>query len=222
MIPAAAAVVFDCDGVLVDSEPHSSAAWLHVLARLGHPATVADVAACTGLGFIPTHASLSRIAPLPPPGSLWPDLLAALQRSFAGGLDVFKDAVRVLDAARVAGVPVAVASASPRARLDLTLEIAGLAGVFAASVAGDEVEAGKPDPAVYRAALDLLGAVAADAAAIEDSVAGVQSAQAAGLRVVAVVRAGADHTALEETGALVVDELSPADIGIEYPRGDTP
>lgn len=214
MIEALTAVVFDCDGVLVDSEPHSLVAWLDVLADLGHAATEADVQACIGLGFDPTHASLCRIGPLPGRDEVWPALLAALRRSFDRGLEVFDDAISLLDAASAAGLRTAVASASPRSRLNLTLRVAGLAGRFEASVSGDEVAAGKPDPAVYLAALDRLGVAAANAVAIEDSVAGVQSARAAGLRVVAVVRNGADRAALAEVGATVVDGLAPSQLGI--------
>ncbi len=214
MIEALTAVVFDCDGVLVDSEPHSLVAWLDVLADLGHAATEADVKACIGLGFDPTHAALCRIGPLPGRDEVWPALLAALRRSFDRGLEVFDDAIGLLDAASAAGLRTAVASTSPRSRLDLTLRVAGLAGRFEASVSGDEVAAGKPDPAVYLAALDRLGVAAANAAAIEDSVAGVQSARAAGLWVLAVVRNGADRAALAEVGATVVDGLAPFQLGI--------
>lgn len=214
MTGAAAAVVFDCDGVLVDSEPHSRAAWLGVLGALGHPATEADIAGCTGLGFEPTHAVLSRLGRLPDPAEVWPGLLQALRRSFDGGLRVFADAADLLDAASGAGLSTAVASASPRARLDLTLDVAGLAGRFDVSVAGDEVAAGKPDPAIYLAVLDRLGVAAADAVAIEDSVAGVRSAQAAGLRVVGALRTDTDRAALRAAGATVVDRLAPVQLGI--------
>ncbi len=211
------AVVFDCDGVLVDSEPHSVAAWLEVLAPLGHPATERDVAACTGLGFEATHAALAAIAPLPPAGELWGPLLAALGRSFARGLTVFGDAITVLDEAVAAGVPVAVASASPRSRLDLTLEAAGLGSRFAVSVAGDEVASGKPAPDVYLAAARGLGVDPERCLAVEDSVAGVTAAIAAGMAVVAVARPGAAPARLAAAGARVVPSLDAAAIGLRPP-----
>ncbi|OFW66339.1 MAG: hypothetical protein A2Z12_09860 [Actinobacteria bacterium RBG_16_68_21] len=206
MIPAA--VVFDCDGVLVDSEPHSIAAWLEVLGGWGHPATGADVAGCIGLGFVPTHEALSVVAPLPSPDIVWPTLLAALERSFRGGLEVFDDAVAVVDECMARRVPMAVVSASPRARLDLTLAAAGLAGRFGVSVAGDEVPHPKPAPDGYLAAAVGLGMAAGACVAVEDSPAGVRSAAAAGMRVVAVVRPGADGESLEAAGATVVAQLT--------------
>ena len=198
----------------MDSEPHSIAAWLDVLGGYGHAATESDVDACTGLGYEPTYTSLSAIAPLPPSGEVWPALLAALERSFDRGLVVFADAVAMLDAVEEAGLPVAVASASPRQRLDLTLRVAGLASRFAASVAGDEVAASKPDPAVYLAALEALGSGASGAVAIEDTVAGALSALGAGMAVIAVARREGSADSLGETGAFVVDRLEPGHLGL--------
>ena len=219
MIPAA--VVFDCDGVLVDSEPHSVVSWMDVLAGIGHPAALADVEACTGLGFAPTYDVLNSLAPLPPAEAVRQRLLEALQRSFARGLGVFPDAVAVLDACLGAGLRVAVASASPRERLDLTLRTAGLIDRFTVSIAGDEVQRGKPAPDVYLAAADRMGADPASCVAVEDTPTGVQAAAAAGMRVVAVARPGADRALLEAAGATVVEHLT-ADLvlGVRLGTGD--
>ncbi len=213
MIERPAAVVFDCDGVLVNSEPHSVVAWLDVLSRYGHPATKADLEGCVGLGFGQTHAVLGATKPLPPSGEVWPVLLVALERSFNEGLRVFADAIALLDAVDAAGLPVALASASPRQRLDLTLRAAGLVGRFSVSIAGDEVAASKPDPAVYSAALVALGRTASETVAIEDSVAGVMAAAGAGMRVVAVARDDDSKELLHATDALVVDRLDPTLLG---------
>lgn len=207
-------MVFDCDGVLVDSEPHSLIAWLEVLDGFGHPATEADIEACTGLGYASTHQFLNRIEPIPSPRDVWPSLLEALERSFRGGLEVFPDAVSVLDAAIAADLPVAVASASPRQRLDLTLDVSGLIGRFAVSVAGDEVAAEKPDPAVYLAAIEALDRSASGVVAIEDSVAGAISAAGAGLDVIAIARHPADLVPLAAVGVRVVERLEPALVGL--------
>ena len=213
MIPEA--VVFDCDGVLVDSEPHSRRSWVRVLRALNHPGSTDDVAACTGLGFLPTREALVRLGPLPDPAELWPVLMDALEWSYSDGLDRFDDAVAALDAVVAAGVPVAVASASPRERLDLTLRAADLSDRFVVSVAGDEVPAGKPAPDGYIAALRSLGVAADGAMAVEDSVMGVRSAQAAGLGVIAVVREAHVRDDLVATGAIVVDRVEPRHLGIQ-------
>jgi beta-phosphoglucomutase-like phosphatase (HAD superfamily) len=202
------AVVFDCDGVLVDSEPHSVAAWLSVLDDLDHLATGDDVESCTGLGFLPTWEHLNGIDPLPPVDEVWPRLLDALAGSFRGNLTAFPDAMMVLDHCVGDGVPVAVVSASPRERLDLTLRSAGLDGVFGVSISGDDVANGKPAPDGYAAAAAALAVDAAGCVAVEDSVAGITAALSAGMPVVAVVREEASRAALVATGAEVVDRLT--------------
>lgn len=209
-----AAVVFDCDGVLVDSEPHSVAAWVDVLGRLKHPAGERQIAACTGFGFEPTHDFLNEIAPLPPKAKVWPMLLAALGRSFGGGLRVFPDGIALLRACDEAEIPVAVASASPRARLDLTLRAAGLDRRFRVSVSGDDIARGKPAPDCYLAAAKRLGVDPVDCIAIEDSDTGAEAAIASGMRTIAVVREMSDRAALVATGAVVVDSLDPSLLGI--------
>jgi beta-phosphoglucomutase-like phosphatase (HAD superfamily) len=206
------AVVFDCDGVLVDSEPHSVIAWLDVLSALNHPARADDIERCTGLGFEATHAVLSELGDLPEPEDVWPRLLGALEASFRSGLAVFSDAAAAVTAVRLAGIPTAVVSSSPRQRLDLTLESAGFS--FAVSVAGDEVVAPKPDPSGYLEAIRRLGSPPDPIRVVEDTPTGVEAAVVAGCEVVAVAREAHHAEALERAGAVVVTELTPADLGL--------
>lgn len=207
-----AAVVFDCDGVLVDSEPHSVASWLTVLARYGHPATAADIEACIGLGYGPTRDALAVLGSLPDHATLWPQLLTALGDSYRVGLVRFEDAMASLAACRRAGIPTAVATASPRARLHVTLFSAGLS--FEVSVAGDEVEHPKPAPDVYLRAAELLEVDPRHCAAVEDTPIGARAALAAGMRTLAVVRRESDREALRATGAVVVDSVTPEALGL--------
>jgi beta-phosphoglucomutase-like phosphatase (HAD superfamily) len=200
------AVVFDCDGVLVDSEPHSWAAWRTAAAHHGHTLTDGDVAACTGMSYADTHAHLASLVggALPGPEALLPELLSALESSYAAGLRRFDDAVGAVAELAFEGVPLAVASSSVRARLDLTLAAADLGRYFDVTVAGDEVAAGKPAPDVYLRAAELLGADPRNCVAVEDSGPGAAAALAAGMRVIGVAR-NADHAGrLVEVGAGVV------------------
>ena len=84
----------------------------------------------------------------------------------------------------------------------------------AVSVAGDEVAAEKPDPAVYLAAIEALDRSASGVVAIEDSVAGATSAVRAGLDVIAIERHPADLALLTAAGVRMVDRLEPALIGL--------
>jgi HAD superfamily hydrolase (TIGR01509 family) len=82
--------------------------------------------------------------------------------------------------------PLGVASSSNRPLIDLVLEVSGLAPLFRATVSSEEVGRGKPAPDVYVEAARRLGVAPERAAAIEDSEAGIRSASAAGMRVVAI------------------------------------
>ena len=103
--------------------------------------------------------------------------------------------------------PLAIASSANRELIDLALELAGLAGLFEASVSSEEVARGKPAPDVYREAARRLGVDARECAAVEDSENGIRSAKAAGMRVVAVPNRAFPPSpeALAEADAVVAD-----------------
>jgi HAD superfamily hydrolase (TIGR01509 family) len=92
------------------------------------------------------------------------------------------DAVRAL----AADLPLGLASSSTPGLIAAVLRIAGLTDCFRAAVSSQEVPRGKPAPDVYLRALELLGVAPADAVAVEDSGAGIRSAAAAGMRVLAI------------------------------------
>src|SRR5688572_18529803 len=133
------AVIFDCDGTLVDSEPLARTAWERSLAPHGYTVTEADLATKTGLPFPRVHAYFADLVELPEADRFWASYAAELFALIDRGLVLFDDAVAAARELRARGVPVAVASSSPRERLDRTLERAGLADAFDVTVAGDEV-----------------------------------------------------------------------------------
>lgn len=203
MIP----VVFDCDGVLVDSETLAWDAWRAVLAEYGCRLTDDDVARCTGRTERDTYEELARRCSLPPYETFADRLADALAARFTESLAAFEDAVDTLEILHRRGHRLAVASSSTRSRLDLSLALTGLDGFFEVSVAGDEVAHGKPAPDLFQAAVERLGVE--EAVAVEDTPAGIASAKAAGLFVVAVDRGR--YTADELAGAdRVVPVLTPA------------
>lgn len=181
-------VVFDCDGTLVDSEPLSRRAWEQVLAPRGYEVTDEDLVTCVGRAFPHTHAHFAARVALPPAAELWPLYAGKLFPLLDAELEPFPDAVAAAEELRRRGVALAVASSSARERLERTLRRAGLDALFAVSVAGDEVEHGKPAPDMFIAAAERLGLAPPSCVAVEDSAPGVQSALAAGLTTVAVAR----------------------------------
>jgi HAD superfamily hydrolase (TIGR01509 family) len=189
-----AAVIFDCDGTLVDSEPLAGAAWRRAVAPYGYDITEADLAACVGSPYARTHAYFAaRAAGLPDPSAFWPEVSRELYALLDTQLAPFDDALETLAELRARAVPVAVASSSPRERLDRTLARVGLA--FGVTVAGDEIEHGKPAPDMFLEAARRLGVPPERCAVVEDSPPGVQAGIAAGMPTLGVCRVpGTEHT----------------------------
>ena len=183
-------VVFDLDGVLADSEGLSWRAWRETLAPFGVVIDDDDVLACTGTSDGDTYLYFGSRAALPPLVEVVEAVDRRLHDAYRTGLNGFADAINTVQALAMVGVPLGVASSSSRLSLDLKMEILGLARYFEVSVAGDEVDNGKPAPDVYRTAIELLGIDAPSSVAVEDTAVGADAAAAAGLRTVIVNRMG--------------------------------
>jgi len=204
------AVVFDLDGTLVDSEPLSDEAWRRVLADHGHHVSDAELRAVHGLRFSDVHDRFARRALLPSADVVWIEYSQLLFANFDNRLVAFADAVMTARLLQADGIALALATSSPRERLDRTLAAANLRALFAVTVAGDEVSRGKPAPDGYLAAARLLGIEPTRCVAIEDSQAGIDAARAAGMKVLAVARPGLPERL---TGAdLLVDEVSASSV----------
>ena len=180
------AVVFDCDGLLVDTETCWAVAEAELFARRGRTLSDAENVELIGMSV--------------------PETLVYLTERLGGGIDIERFAEELLelveeivsrDARPMPGahalvesiarrVPVAVASNSPRPQLEAALAAGGFGGRFGLSVAGDEIGAPKPAPDVYLAACRQLGIPPERCLAFEDSFAGATAASAAGLRTIAV------------------------------------
>lgn len=201
------AVVFDCDGTLVDSERLSYRVWGELLREHGCELVAGDVEATRGRSFAWVHAYFAERGPLPDPDAFWTLHSGRLFQLFETELEVFDDAVETARELKEHGVPIAIATGSRRDRLDATLRAASLEGLFDVTVAQDEVEHAKPAPDLFLRAAELLGVAPSDCVAVEDSPTGVESALAAGMRVVAVARLPEHRATLGDT---VVDRLTLA------------
>jgi HAD superfamily hydrolase (TIGR01509 family) len=202
-------IVFDCDGVLVDSEQLAWDAWRQILLRYGITLTAEDISLLTGRTDRDAHEHFSRRAELPDHASFWDELSEVTFKLFDQHLLAFEDAADTLDALQTRGATMAVASSSPRERLDRSLAATGLEAYFEFIVAGDEVAAGKPAPDLFLAAATGLSVEPETCIAVEDAPAGIAAARAAGMTVIAVQRGQFE---LEDLRAadLVVPRLTPA------------
>jgi HAD superfamily hydrolase (TIGR01509 family) len=202
-------IVFDCDGVLVDSEELAWRAWREVLEQYHIELTPADIALLTGRTDRDAHAHFSQRGALPDHATLWDELSGITYRLFDQHLLAFEDAADTLAVLEARGARMAVASSSPRERLDRSLVATGLVEFFEFVVGGDDVDRGKPAPDLFLAAAEGLGVAPPDCLAVEDAPAGIEAARAAGMTVIAVQRG---HYGLEDLRAadLVVPRLTPA------------
>jgi HAD superfamily hydrolase (TIGR01509 family) len=203
------AVIFDCDGTLVDSEPLARRVWEETLGERDYVVTDEDFAAVVGLSYAKVHDFFGERVELPDSEAFWPEFSGALFHLIDTELRPFADALATVADLRAAAVPVAVASSSPRERLDRTLHRVELHPHFPVTVAGDEVEHGKPEPDLFLAAAERLGVPAAGCVVVEDTPPGVAAGLAAGAAVVGVARAPGDRDGLGDAH-VVVDELSAA------------
>jgi HAD superfamily hydrolase (TIGR01509 family) len=175
------------DGVLLDSEPLHFRALNRALAAYGREITFAHFAEYVGTTVQHTWDDLAgRLGLSGPTASYIADydreLLAVLREPVTPNPGLLP----LLEALERRGVPFAVASSSQPAWIAATLGGLGLTARFPVAVSGADVARGKPDPAIYLAAAARLGVAAARCLAVEDAPAGVASARAAGMRVVAL------------------------------------
>lgn len=207
-------VVFDCDGVLVDSEELGWLALDTVLRRYGAAVEALDKSALAGTSWSVDYAHFAERADLPEIDVLSEEVGVVMADLFERKLSAFEDAIDTLDALQIRGVAMAVASNSNRERLDSSLAATSLAGFFDHSVAGDEVGRPKPDPDIYLRAAELMGIPASMCVAVEDTPTGITSAKAAGMRVIAVDRGEHSLEELAEADA-VVPRLTPISVLVE-------
>jgi HAD superfamily hydrolase (TIGR01509 family) len=202
-----AAVVFDLDGVLVDSEPVWEEVRRAVVAEHGGRWQPDTQRRLMGMSTPEWAAYLSQELGVGlPPSEVAEVVIAGMAARYAEGLPLMEGAVEAVR--RMASRwQLGLASSSPRRLIDVTLDRAGLAGFFAASVSTEEVERGKPAPDVYLEVARRLVRDPGACAAVEDSSNGIRSAARAGLLVVAVPhpRYPPDRDALALAGAVLAD-----------------
>ncbi|MYB23145.1 MAG: HAD family phosphatase [Chloroflexi bacterium] len=185
--PQSSAVIFDMDGVLLDSEPLHYEAVRIILAEQGVDFPLEDYFRYLGTTLTSTWDDLCDRYPITMPFAQFEarynaDVLA----HYRAGAPLIRGARELVEQLREAGVPIAVASSSHRMWVDAALKGAGLSDYFDQTTAGDEVSMGKPSPEIYLKATEKLGVDPARCIAIEDAPAGVESASAAGMKVVLV------------------------------------
>jgi len=184
------AVVFDMDGVLVASEELWDAVRRELTGETGGRWAEGAHRDMMGMSTPEWTAYMHDVLGVPlPPAAIRAEVVARLSARYRRSLPLIPgaaDAVRRM----ARRFPLAVASSSDRALVDLVLDLAGLTPCFRTWVASEEVARGKPAPDVYLEAARRLGVPPAHCAAVEDSTGGLRAAAAAGMRLIAVPNRG--------------------------------
>jgi beta-phosphoglucomutase family hydrolase len=183
---AAKAVLWDLDGVLVDSTRFHYEAYRKLLAERGREIGFEEFRNLFGLRNEPILRRL--LGELPPAEierladrkeELFRELIAGRVEALPGAADLAR---RLSDA----GVPMAIVSSTPRANIELILGSLGLADAFDVVVGAEDARRGKPHPEGFLAAAERLGVAPGDCVVLEDAPEGIEGAKAAGMRCIGV------------------------------------
>jgi HAD superfamily hydrolase (TIGR01509 family) len=208
------AVVFDLDGVLLQSEEVWDAVRERYVRERGGRYDEEVQRAMMGMSAPEWSRFLHEEAHVPDdPGEINSEVVRRMLAAYRRELPLLPGAVAAVRRA-AAAFPLGLASSSNREVFEEVLDLAGIAGCFRATVSAEEVERGKPAPDVYLEAARRLGAAPESCTAVEDSHAGIRSAKSAGMRVVAIPNATypPDEEALELADVVIpsLDDLTVA------------
>ena len=180
------AVLWDLDGVLVDSAPFHFQAWRELFTSLGREFSEADFRHTFGLR---NDTILGDLLGDLPPAEV--ERLAArkeelFRRAARGNIAALPGALALLRLLRERGLRLALVSSTPHANIELVLRSLGVETAFDVIVGEEDVTRGKPDPEGFLLAAERLGVPPGECVVIEDAPAGVEAAKRGGMRCVGV------------------------------------
>lgn len=199
-------VIFDCDGVLVDSETLGNRVLVDVVAEFGVAMELEEaVAAFRGCKMADCVREIERRLGRSLPETFVPNLRARTADAFRLELRAVPGVAGVLDVLRV---PMCVASSGPVEKIRFSLEITGLLPRFEGRLFSSyDVGVWKPDPGLFLHAARAMGVAPCTCAVVEDSVLGVRAGVAAGMRVFGFAPNPRDAHSLREAGAVVFQSM---------------
>lgn len=213
------AILWDMDGVLVDTGDLHFQAWRRLLGELGQSLTEEEFRATFGLRNDLTLRDLLGDVPAEEIERLSQRKEAFFREDAAGRVRPLPGAVELVRRARKAGRRMALVTSTPRANIDLVLQSAGLAGAFDAIVAAEDVSQGKPDPEGFLLAARMLSVAPERCLVVEDAPGGIEAARRAGMRSLAVATTH-DRQELAAADSVVdsLDEVTAVEM-LDAPHG---
>ncbi len=202
-------IVFDCDGVLVDSEPIANRVMAEAVTALGWSLTTEDcIARFKGHHFDTVIAAVEARLGRPVPGDWIPDLRAATHAAFERELRPVPGVIALLDVVAASGTATCVASQGPLEKMVISLGVTGLRARFEDRIfSAYQVERAKPHPDLFLFAARTMGVAPERCVVIEDSPLGVTAALAAGMSVLGFAPEG-DGADLAAAGAELFRDMA--------------
>lgn len=205
------ALVFDMDGLLVDSEPLADAAMVEFLRRHGKQARQEYAPQLLGRRLPDAVALFMEWYGLEGDlASLIAEFDALRTETILGNLALMPGAAAIVAFGREAGLRLALATSNRRHQAVISLAETGLTGLFDVEVTGDDVARGKPFPDIFLTAARLLGVEPATCVVLEDAPAGVMAADAAGMRSIFVPNGYSVGASLPVSPDVIVASLDEA------------
>ena len=201
-------ILFDCDGVLVDSEGPSNIVLAKNLSGHGLPMTPEDCEAHFVGGTMAMVGEKAREMGAHLPDNWIDEIYAQIYARLAEGVDVIAGIPEVLDRLEALGIPFCVGSNGSEEKMKITLGQTGLWERFSGAIySAHTLGVAKPDPDLYLIAAERHGIDPARCVVVEDSLAGVTAAIRAGMRCLAYVAKG-DGARLSDQGAEIIRHMS--------------
>lgn len=183
-------VIFDWDGVIIDSHYQHERSWFRLAEELGQALTREEFKKTFGMRnqtIIPHHFRWAA-----PEDTVRIEMLGDRKEEYyreilkEEGIEPLPGVVELLSELKAAGIPCAVGSSTPRKNLDVIMEITGLSGYFQAVATAEDVTRGKPEPDVFLAAARKISREPAHCLVFEDAHVGIEAARRAGMKVIGV------------------------------------
>jgi HAD superfamily hydrolase (TIGR01509 family) len=212
-------IIFDCDGVLVDSERLSLRVDALFLDRLGWPMGEEEIIErFVGRSDADMRAEIEERTGRPIPADIDREFDRVYRETFEAELRPVDGIVAALDDIVAAGVPICVASSGGHAKIRRSLELTGLTHYFGDRIfSASDVAHGKPAPDLFLHAASRMGAAPSRSAVIEDSAFGVEAAIAAGMQAFAYAGGVTAADRLARPGVVVFEEMRNLPALLEAP-----